>query len=150
MINTKYLSFPFVSTRVRDPVQHQFECVAVGSNLSFLDIKDPSKRAALVDEYVAAAKTFKQCNMVNREMKLAIGDELETLFYPIVNSTKQAAEETKKELTRMKKALTDIDGALVAQHTPEVPSKPPGDKNADVTFGIYKKQDGQLGMGNKK
>ena len=39
-------------------------------------------------------KTVKQHNMVNHEMKLAIGDELQTLFHPIVNATKQVAEET--------------------------------------------------------
>ena len=50
--------------------------------------------------------------MVNREMKLAIGDGLQTLFHPIVNATKQAAEETRKELTSMKKTLTNIDEAL--------------------------------------
>ena len=60
--------------------------------MSFLDIKDPAERAILV----TAMKTVKQRNMVNREMKLAIGDGLQTLFHPIVNATKQAAEETKK------------------------------------------------------
>ena len=40
--------------------------------MSFLDIKDPTKRAALVNEYVTAMKTFKQSNMANREIKLAI------------------------------------------------------------------------------
>ena len=73
--------------------------------------------------------------MVNREMKLAIGDELQTLFHPIVNATKQVAEETRKELPPMKKTLTCIDGALTAQRT-------------DTTFGLFQKQDGQLGMGN--
>ena len=53
--------------------------------------------------------------MVNREMKLAIGDELQTLFHPIVNATKQATEETRKELAPMKKTLTDVDGALMDQ-----------------------------------
>ena len=48
-------------------------------------------------------------------MKLAIGDELQILFHPIANATKQAAEETREELTPMKKALTDIDGALTDQ-----------------------------------
>ena len=46
----------------------------------------------------------------------------------------------------MKKALTDIDGALVAQRA-EALSKSLLDKNADITFGIYKKQDGQLATG---
>ena len=98
--------------QARDVVQHQFECVAISSNMSFLDIKNPTKKTALVDEYVAAMKTLKQRNIANREMKLEIGDELQTLFHPIVNVTKQAAEETRKGLAPMKKALTDIDGTL--------------------------------------
>ena len=85
-------------------------------NTSFLDIKDPTERVTLVKEYVTAMKTVKQRNMLNREMKLAIGDELQTLFHPIVNATKQAAEKTRKELAPMKKTLTDIDGTLIAQH----------------------------------
>ena len=40
----------------------------------FLDIKGPAKRTALVDEYVKAMKTVRRGNMVNREMKLAIGE----------------------------------------------------------------------------
>ena len=80
--------------------------------------------------------------MVNEEMKLAIGDELQTLFHPIVNATKQAAEETRKELAPMKKTLPNIDVALTAQH---VDARPPPSKIADTTFGFYKK-DGQLSM----
>ena len=72
-------------------------CSGTG-NLSSLDIKDPAERATLVKEYVTAMETVKQRNMANRELKLAIGDELQTLFHPIVNATKQAAEETRKEL----------------------------------------------------
>ena len=51
-------------------------CMSNSSNMSFLDIKDPGKRTVLVDEYVKAMKTVQQRNMVNREMKLAIGEEL--------------------------------------------------------------------------
>ena len=57
-------------------------------------------------------KTVKQRNMANRKLKLAIGDELQTLFHSIVNATKQAAEETRKELEPMKKTLAVIDRAL--------------------------------------
>ena len=104
--------------------------------MSFLDIKDPTKRATLVKEYVTAMKTVKKRNMVNREMKLAIGDELQTLFHPIVNATKQAAEVTRKELAPMKKELTDIDGALTVQR---VDARPPSSKTADTIYGFYKK-----------
>ena len=113
--------------------------------MSFLDIKDPAERETLVKEYVTAMKTFKQRNMMKRELKLAIADGLQTLFHPIVNGTKQAAEETRKELEPMKKTLADIDGALnrpVAGPGPRV-------KNVDTTFGILRRQDGQLQMGSE-
>ena len=47
----------------------------------------------------------------------------------------------------MKKPLKDIDRALTVQRATDVRPRP--DKNADTTFGIFQKQDGQLGMGNK-
>ena len=78
--------------------------------------------------------------MMNREMKLAIGDALQTLFHPIVNATKQAAEETRKELTPMKKTFPDIKEAL---------NRATVSKNIDTTFGIFEREDGQLGMGSK-
>ena len=114
--------------------------------MSFLDIKNPAERASLVKEYVTAMKTVNPRNMMKQEMKLAIGDELQTLFHPIVNATKQAAEETREELEPMKETLTGIDRALTAQR---VDATPPLDKNDDTTFGIYRRQDGQLAMGNK-
>ena len=113
--------------------------------MSFLDIKDPAERATLVKEYVTAMKTVKQHNMVNREMKLAIGDELQTLFHPIVNAIRQAAEEIRKELAPMKKTLSDIDGVLTAQLVTDARPRP--DNNTDTTFGLFQRQDGQLRMG---
>ena len=64
------------------------------------------------------------------------------------NATKLATEDTRKELAPMKKALTDIDGALTAQRV-QAPSKTPLNKNTDTTFGIHRRQDGKLGIGNK-
>ena len=46
--------------------------------MSFLDIKDSAERATPVKEYVTMMKSAKQRNMVDREMKIAIGDELQT------------------------------------------------------------------------
>ena len=78
--------------------------------------------------------------MQNREIKLVIGDELQTLFHPIVNATREAAEDTRKEFAPMKKALTDIDGALTERA--EAPSKPPLIKPGyNATFGLCKRQD---------
>ena len=89
-------------------------------------------------------------------MKLAIGDELQTLFHPIVNATKQAAEETRKELEPMKKILTDIDGALAAQRATgdllpleeskeRSASRQRAYKDTDRTFVLFKRKDGDGG-----
>ena len=109
------------------------------SNMSFLDIKDPTKRTALADEYVKAMKTVRRRNMVNREMKLAIGEELQTLFYPIVSATKPAAEKTLEELAPVKKALEDVGGTLKAQQRtiarPSPPSPPsPSQKTSHLVY----------------
>ena len=45
--------------------------------------------------------------MANREMKLAIGDKLQTLFHPIVNANKQASEETRAHTNE-----ENVNGAL--------------------------------------
>ena len=113
----------------------------------FLDIKDPSKRATLVKVCVTATrKTAKQRNILNRGMKLAIGDELQTLFHPIANATNDAAEETRKELAP-RKSLRHIDRALAALGA--TGARPPLNKITDTTFGINRRQNGPLGMGSK-
>ena len=111
------------------------------SNTLFLDIKDPAKRSALVDEYVKAMKTVRQRNLVNCKMKLAIGEELQTLFYSIVTATKQVAEKTAEELAPVKKALEDINGTLKAQRRAVV-ILPPSPPQKDLTFGIHATGDG--------
>ena len=46
----------------------------------------------------------------------------------------------------MKKTLTHIDGALAGERAD---ATPPLDKSVDTTFGIYRRQGGQLVMGSK-
>ena len=46
----------------------------------------------------------------------------------------------------MKETLTGIDRALAAQRVEAKP--PPPSINVDITLGIYRRQDGQLAMGN--
>ena len=64
--------------------------------MSFLDIEDPAERPTVVKEYVTAMKTVKQRNMVYREMKLPIGDELQTIFHPIVKRLKRLGKSSRQ------------------------------------------------------
>ena len=89
-----------------------------------------------------------QRNVVNREKKLAIGEDLQTLLHPIVSATKQAAEKTAGELAPVKKALEDIDGTLKAQRRAAIPQTPPSPPEKDLTFGIHATGDGRNATGN--
>ena len=131
--------------RERSSVVSVCKCNSSNS-MSFLDTKDPAKRMALVDEYVKAMKTVSRRNMVNREMKFVIREELQTLFHPIVSATRQTAGKTAEELVPVKKALEDIDGALKAQEQHTMPPSSPPQK--DLTFGIHATGDGRYAMGN--
>ena len=88
-------------------------CSATVATCRF-SIKEPAKRTALVDEYVKATKVVRRRNMVNRERKLAIGEELQTLFHPIVSATKQAGEKKVEEVAPVKNVCEDIDRTLKA------------------------------------
>ena len=105
------------------------------NSMSILDIKDPAKRTALVDEYVKAMKTVRRRNMLNLEIKLAIGEELQALFHPIVSATKQAAEKTAEELVPVQEASEDIDGALKAQQQHTIPTPSPPQKDLTCNWG---------------
>ena len=77
-----------------------------------------------------------------------MSDSIQRVCYSNENwqtTVKQAAEETRKELEPMKKTLADIDGALIRP----VAGPGPRVKNFDTTFGIFRRQDGQLQMGGE-
>ena len=105
------------------------------------------RKERLWSKNVTSMKTVKQRNMVNREIKLAIGDELQSLFHPIAKATKQTTEETRKELAPMEKTLTDIDGAL-NRNTDARPQQ--RSRSSDLTFDIYRRQHEQLQRGIKE
>ena len=80
--------------------------------MSFLDIENPARRNELVKEYVDAMHTVRKRNMHTREEKLAIGEELNTLFKPVVQATEKAASENKKEMEELRGALKPTDFAV--------------------------------------
>ena len=85
-------------------------------------------------EYVDAMKMVRKWNIQTREIKLAIGEELQTLFQPIVKVTEKAAEGNKKELESLRMAIARKPTAAVGPRT----------KNVDRTFGPWIGEDGQL------
>ena len=105
--------------------------------MSFLDIKNPARRNELVKEYVDAMQTVRKRNMHTHEEKLAIGEELNTLFKPVVQATEKAASENKKEMEELRGALNPIDFAATRRKV----------KNIDKTFGPYWTETGKQRFG---
>ena len=81
----------------------------------------------MVKGYVDAMHTVRKRNMHTREEKLAIGEELNTRFKPVVQATEKAASKNKKEMEELRGALNPIDFAATRRKV----------KNIDKTFGPY-------------
>ena len=107
--------------------------------MSFPDIKNPARRDELVKEYVDAMQTVRKRNMHTREEKLAIGEELNTLFKPVVKATEKAASENRKEMEELRGALNPIDFAATRRKVRT--------KNDDKTFGPNRTETGKLRLG---
>ena len=111
--------------------------------MSFLDIKNPARRNELVQEYVDDMKTVRKRNLHTREEKLTIGEELNTLFKPVVQATEKAASEKKKEMEELRGALEkNADFAVTRPRKAGARTK-----YDDKTFGPYWTKTGKLHLG---
>ena len=78
--------------------------------MSFLDIKDPKKRDAIVGDYLATVKRLKQKNLNEKAEDLVRQENIERSLEPVVRSTGKSTEIITKELIPIKeeiKALTE-------------------------------------------
>ena len=61
--------------------------------MSFIDIKDPKKRDAIVADYLATVKKIQQGNLNESMQNLARQDDLQSIFNPVVESTDAITKE---------------------------------------------------------
>ena len=81
--------------------------------------------------------------MHTSEEKLAIGEELNTLFKPVVQATEKTASENKKEMEELRGALEkNADFAVTRPKKAGVRTR-----NDDKTFGPYRTKTGELHLG---
>ena len=133
--------------------------------MSFLNIKDPKKRDAIVADYLAMVKRLQQRNLNEKAQDLAKNDELNEMFNPVVESTKKSTEAITKELMPLQeeiKALNDHLNPKVSSKHQSRKGTPPninaleyyltGYNNAkiDKYFGIEYLDDNKYMMGDKK
>ena len=91
--------------------------------MSFLDIKDPKKRDAIVAGYLATINRIQQRNLNEKAQDLAHSDELKEMFHPIIESTEKSTKAITKELEPLQKEMKNINENFLHTTTTTIPTK---------------------------
>ena len=83
--------------------------------MSFLDIKDPKKRDAIVSDYLATVKRLQQKNLNEKAQDLVRRDDIERALEPVVRSTGKSTEAITKELIPIKDEIKALNHRLKTQ-----------------------------------
>ena len=100
--------------------------------MSFLNIKDPKKRDAIVADYLATVKILQQRNLNEKAQDLAKSDELNEMFNPVVESTKKSTEAITKELVPLQEEMKTLNDHL----NPKVSSKHQRRKGSSTNLNV--------------
>ena len=77
--------------------------------MSFLKISDPTKRDAIVADFIATQKRIQQRNLDERVMALAQEEDIQNMFKPMIDTTEKVATTIKKELIPIQDNLNDLN-----------------------------------------
>ena len=80
--------------------------------MSFLDIKDPKKRDAIVNDYLATVKRLQQNNLNEKAQDLVRREDIERALEPVVRSTGKSTEAITKELVPIKEEIKALNERL--------------------------------------
>ena len=138
--------------------------------MSFLKITDPSKRDAMIKDYLATKKNIRSNLLSERAGKIETQRELTKFFKPITETQKATAKEITEELKPIKEGIEKIPQAITFPAYPSVQAfKEPLEgedtqfigevaekylrkfatkDEADKTYGLYDRH-GNFYIGNK-
>ena len=133
--------------------------------MSFLRISDPTKRDAMVKEYLNLKKNIRDNLLSERTREMEMQSDLTKFFKPITETQKATAKEITEELKPIKEGIMDLPQAITFPAYPSIDAckedilklGPVAVKalkrfitkeGADKTFGIYDK-DGEFYIGDK-
>jgi hypothetical protein len=83
--------------------------------MSFLNITDPTKRDAIVADYLATVKRLQQRNLDEKTQDLIRHDDLKEMFDPVVESTEKSTTAITKELVPMREEMKNLNENLLQQ-----------------------------------
>ena len=134
-----------------------------GGSMSFLNIKDPQKRDAIVANYLATVKRIQRSNLDDRSKDLVQSEAIEQNLEPIVRSTNESTKAITNQLIPIKEHIAALNNNLVKtkqvdedEDTVAADTSPFIEKiykkypnKVDKYFGIVKDHYGHYKMGDK-
>ena len=81
--------------------------------MSFLDIKDPTKRDHIVSAYLATVKRLQHRDISERAQELVRREDLNHMFEPVIESTEKSTEAVTKELVPIQDELKILNDRLL-------------------------------------
>ena len=76
--------------------------------MSFLNIKDPKKRDAIVAEYLATVKRIQNNNINERSKGLIQSEAIQQSLEPVVRSTDESTKAITNQLIPIKEQITTL------------------------------------------
>ena len=77
--------------------------------MSFIDIKDPKKRDAIVADYLTNVKRIQQRNLNGKAQDLTRQYDLQKMFNPVVESTEKSNKAITEELEPMREEIKNLN-----------------------------------------
>ena len=96
--------------------------------MSFINIKDPKKRDAIVAEYLATVKRLQNRGIAERTYDLTRTKEINRVLEPVVRSTAKSTEAITKELIPIREEIHLLNDRIIAQQPPKLEKKDEDDQ----------------------
>ena len=103
--------------------------------MSFLNIKDPEERDAMIEDYLALKKRLKERNLAERGDLMDRRRDLEETFEPIVASNEQMAWDIMKDLKPINEGLQELNRNLEMNEVQRKPPRITGKRKRESKYG---------------
>ena len=91
--------------------------------MSFINIKDPKKRDAIVAEYLATVKRLQNRGIAERTYDLTRTKEINRVLEPVVRSTAKSTEAITKELIPIREEIHVLNDRIAQPQPPKLEKK---------------------------
>ena len=102
--------------------------------MSFLKIKDPAKRDAIVKEYLDLKKNIRSNLLSERTGEMEMQSDLSNFFKPITETQKATAKEITEELKPIKEGIENLPNVITFPTFPSIKATSEPTEREDVQY----------------